>query len=337
MSMARIDTVELGRNGPLVGLQGLGCMNFRTDADDPHQWDALVAALNAGATLFDTADVYGAGASEEFLARFVRSHRDEVILATKFGRVRRAAEPGDGQTIRNDRAYIRQAVNASLGRLDVDAIDLYYMHRRDGLTPLAESVGAMAELVMEGKVRFLGLCEVSGDELREAYAVHPITAVQSEWSLFARDVETSLVATAVELGVAIVPFSPLGRGFLTGTFTDATTELAHDDYRRLHPRLNGGNARANAALLEPVHTIAATHGATLGQIALAWVHQRASVHGLTAVVPIPGTRRPERVAENLSATRIVLSVDELTLLEGLAVEVAGERFTSMTRPAPDCT
>ncbi|MGO4456129.1 aldo/keto reductase [Streptomyces sp. M-16] len=326
-----IERVELGRGGPVVGVQGLGCMGmseFYGDTDETAARATLDAALAAGVTLFDTADAYGSGANEEFLAPFVAAHRDEITLATKFALERRADDPAY-RGIRNDRAYIRGAVEDSLRRLGVDVIDLYYMHRRDPAVPFAESVGAMAELVQEGKVRHLGLSEVTGAELREAYAVHPIAALQSEWSLFSRDVERSAVGAAAELGVAFVPYSPLGRGFLTGAFADAAADLAAGDYRQHQPRFTGDNAKANAALLDPVREIAAAHGASPAQIALAWVQQRAAVHGLT-VVPIPGTRKPERVAENTAATRITLSAPELALLEPIAGRVAGDRYPDMT-------
>ncbi len=331
MSIEKISTVALGGNGPRVGVQGLGCMGmseFYGDTDEAAARDALDAALEAGVTLFDTADVYGAGANEEFIAPFVKAHRDEITLATKFAIVRKADDP-HYRGIRNDRAYVRQAVEGSLRRLGVDVIDLYYMHRRDPRVPLAESVGAMAELVTEGKVRHLGLSEVTGAELREAHAVHPIAALQSEWSLFSRDVERSAVPAAAELGVAFVPYSPLGRGFLTGAFADASKELSGDDFRQFQPRFTGDNAKANAALLEPVRRIAAAHGATPGQIALAWVQQRARVWNL-AVVPIPGTRKRSRVLENTAATRITLSAEELALLEPIAQKVAGDRYPDMS-------
>lgn len=214
-------------------------------------------------------------------------------------------------------------------RLNTDVIDLYYMHRRDPLVPFAESVGAMAELVREGKVKQLGLSEVTGDELREAHAVHPIAALQSEWSLFSRDVELSAVPAAVELGVTFVPYSPLGRGFLTGAFADAVKELGKGDFRQHQPRFTGENAKTNAALLEPVHKIAAAHGATAAQVALAWVQQRAQVHGL-AVVPIPGTRKRSRLLENVGATRLVLTDQELEQLEPIAGQVAGDRYPDMS-------
>ncbi|MFI5984993.1 aldo/keto reductase [Streptomyces sp. NPDC051555] len=326
----RIARVELGKGGPPVGVQGLGCMGiseFYGDTDEAAARDALGAALEAGITLFDTADVYGRGRNEEFLAPFVAAHRDEITLATKFA-IERTDDP-QYRGVRNDAAYVRQAVEGSLRRLGVDVIDLYYMHRRDPQVPFTESVGAMAELVAQGKVRHLGLSEVTGAELREAHAVHPIAALQSEWSLFSRDVERSAVAAAAELGVAFVPYSPLGRGFLTGAFADAGAELSEGDFRRYQPRFTGDNARANAALLEPVRQVAAAHGATSAQVALAWVHQRASVHGLT-VVPIPGTRKRGRLAENAAATRIALTEAELALLEPIASRVAGDRYPDMT-------
>ncbi|MEV6398384.1 aldo/keto reductase [Streptomyces sp. NPDC051907] len=330
MSNTKIEQVRLGAGGPLVGVQGLGCMGmseFYGETDLAAARDTLDAALEAGVTLFDTADVYGRGANEEFLAPFVAAHRDEITLATKFA-IERTDDP-HYRGIRNDRAYIRQAVEASLRRLGTDVIDLYYMHRRDPLVPFAESVGAMAELVEEGKVKHLGLSEVTGAELREAHAVHPIAALQSEWSLFSRDVERSAVGAAAELGVAFVPYSPLGRGFLTGAFADAGKELSQDDFRQYQPRFTGENAVANAALLEPVHKIAAAHGATAAQTALAWVQQRAEAHGL-AVVPIPGTRKRGRLLENVAATRLTLSAEELAVLEPIAAQVAGDRYPDMS-------
>ncbi|UQX01031.1 aldo/keto reductase [Streptomyces sp. RerS4] len=330
-AQGHIERAELGKGGPLVGVQGLGCMGmseFYGDTDEAAARATLDAALAAGVTLFDTADAYGSGANEEFLAPFVAAHRDEITLATKFALERRADDPSY-RAIRNDPAYVRRSVEGSLRRLGVDVIDLYYMHRRDPAVPFSESVGAMAELVREGKVRHLGLSEVTGAELREAYAVHPIAALQSEWSLFSRDVERSAVGAAAELGVAFVPYSPLGRGFLTGAFVDAGVELSAGDFRTSQPRFTGDNAKANAALLAPVREVADAHGATPAQIALAWVQQRASVHGLT-VVPIPGTRKPGRVAENTAATRITLTEAELALLEPLAGQVAGDRYPDMT-------
>ena len=328
-SQNRIGTARLGENGPLVGIQGLGCMgmsDFYGDTDEAAARETLETALGAGVTLFDTADMYGMGANEEFLAPFLKAHRDEVVLATKFAIHR---TPDGGREVRNDPAYIRQAVEGSLRRLGIDTIDLYYMHRRDPRVPLSDSVGAMAELVAEGKVRQLGLSEVTGAELREAHAVHPIAAVQSEWSLFSRDVEISVVGAAAELGVTLVPYSPLGRGFLTGAFQDASAELGADDFRRSQPRFSGDNARHNAGLLDPVRKAAKAHDATLGQIALAWVQQRAEVHGLP-VVPIPGTRKPSRVLENVAASHITLNEVELEWLEPIAAAVVGDRYADMS-------
>ncbi len=332
MTTEKIATVPLGSRGPLVGVQGLGCMGiseFYGETDEAAARDTLEAALEAGVTLFDTADMYGLGANERFLAPFLRAHRDEVVLATKYGVVRGQDDP-TARGVSNDPAYIGRAVQASLERLGTDVIDLYYMHRRDPAVPLAESVGAMAELVAAGTVRHLGLSEVTGAELREAHAVHPITALQSEWSVFSRDVEISAVSAAADLGVAVVPYSPLGRGFLTGAFTDAASDLPAGDFRRHQPRFTGENARANAELLQPLREIAAAHDATTAQIALAWVQQRQAVHGLAAVVPIPGTRKRSRLLENAAATRITLTRADLAALEPLAGRASGDRYADMS-------
>lgn len=331
MSNDKISTVALGNGGPQVGVQGLGCMGMTYaygPTDETEARATLDRALDRGVTLFDTADVYGHGRNEEFISPFVRAHRDEITLATKFAIERREDDPSF-QRIRNDRAYIRASVEGSLRRLGVDHIDLYYMHRRDVEVPMEDTVGAMAELVAEGKVGHLGLSEVSPGELRTAHKVHPIAAVQSEWSLFSRDVEQGVVATAAELGIAFVPYSPLGRGFLTGSFVQADAELTSDDWRRRQPRFTGENAAANAALLEPVRRIAGERGATPGQIALAWVQQRARVHGL-AVIPIPGTRRRSRIEENLAAISMELTAAELAELEPIADKVAGGRYADMS-------
>ncbi|MFI8294980.1 aldo/keto reductase [Streptomyces nigra] len=330
MSDGRITTAPLGADGPEVGVQGLGCMGM-SFAYGPSDADAsratLERALDLGVTLYDTADAYGSGENERFLAPFFKAHRDEVVIATKFGLAIHPDDPTK-RIIRNDEPYIRRCVEASLKRLDVDVIDLYYMHRRQVEIPLEDTVGVMADLVREGKVRQLGLSEVTAGELRQAQAVHPIAAVQSEWSLFSRDIETGVVPAARELGVTLVPYSPLGRGFLTGSFARAE-ELSADDFRRQQPRYTGENAAANAALLDPLRAIAEARGATPGQIALAWVQQRAAVHGLP-VVPIPGTRSPARVEENTAATRIELDAAELALLEPLADRVSGTRYADMS-------
>lgn len=326
-----IARVRLGAEGPEVGVQGLGCMGMSfaygpTDADEARA--TLERSLELGVTLYDTADVYGMGDNERFLAPFVKAHRDEIVLATKFALAIDPADPTK-RIIDNTPSYIRSSVDASLRRLDTDVIDLYYVHRRSPDVPIEETVGVLAELVAAGKVKHLGLSEVTGTELRAAHAVHPIAALQSEWSLFSRDIERGVVPAAADLSVALVPYSPLGRGFLTGSFVSADKELGEDDFRRQQPRFTGANASANAALLAPVRTVADAHGASLGQIALAWVQQRATVHGLP-VVPIPGTRRRVRVEENTAATRITLTDDQLALLEPIADAVAGDRYADMT-------
>ncbi|WP_045557923.1 aldo/keto reductase [Streptomyces sp. FxanaA7] len=325
----RIATARLGADGPEVGVQGLGCMgmSFAYGPSDAAESRAtLERALELGVTLYDTAHAYGAGENERFLSPFFKAHRDEVVVATKFGL---AVDPDDPtkRIIRNDAAHIRESVEGSLRRLDVDVIDLYYMHRRDVGVPIEETVGVMADLVRAGKVKQLGLSEVTAAELRTAHTVHPIAALQSEWSLFSRDIEASVVPTARELDVTLVAYSPLGRGFLTGSFAKAE-DLTADDFRRQQPRFTGDNAAANAALLDPIREVAASHDATLGQVALAWVHQQSAMHGLP-VVPIPGTRKPGRVEENTAATRIVLGEEDMTLLEPIAAKVAGDRYADM--------
>ncbi|MFB7930467.1 aldo/keto reductase [Streptomyces sp. NPDC056039] len=329
MTDGRITTAKLGDDGPEVGVQGLGCMGMNfgygpSDADASRA--TLERALELGVTLYDTADAYGAGENERFLSPFFKAHRDEIVIATKFA----LSIPPDDPTrrvVRNDPPYIREAVEASLKRLDIDAIDLYYMHRRDVNVPIEESVGTMAELVREGKVKHLGLSEVTAGELHAAHAVHPIAAVQSEWSLFSRDIETNVVPAARDLGVTLVAYSPLGRGFLTGSFASAD-DLSSGDFRRQQPRFTGENATANGALLDPLRTIAETHNASIGQIALAWTHQQSTVHNLP-VIPIPGTRKPSRVEENTAATRIVLTEEELAQLNPIAAKVAGNRYADM--------
>ncbi|WP_405178375.1 aldo/keto reductase [Nocardia sp. NBC_01377] len=326
-----LPTAPLGASGIDVGIQGLGCMGmseFYGPSDLTESRATLELALESGVTLFDTADVYGSGHNEEFLSGFVRANRDRVVLATKFAIVRKADDPAF-RGIENSPDYIRAAVDASLRRLGIDTIDLYYMHRRDPRVPLEESVGAMAELVAQGKVRALGLSEVTGPELRAAHAVHPIAALQSEWSLFSRDVERTAVPAAAELGVTFVPYSPLGRGFLTGSFTAADELADKNDFRRAMPRFSGSNATANAELLAPLRAIADARGVSLAQVALAWAHSRADAHGVP-VVPIPGTRSRIRLAENTAAAALALTADELASLEPIADRVAGPRYADMT-------
>jgi aryl-alcohol dehydrogenase-like predicted oxidoreductase len=328
-----LPTVPLGTGGPLVGAQGLGCMGmseFYGPTAPAQARETLETALDLGITMFDTADLYGRGENERLLGPFVRAHRQQIFLATKFGIVRRENEQ-TWHEVRGDRAYVRQSADASLLRLGIDVIDLYYAHRRDTSVPIEETVGAMAELVQEGKVRHLGLSELTGPELRAAHSIHPIAALQSEWSLFTRDVEISAIPAAADLGVALVAYSPLGRGFLASTFTGAR-QLSTGDARLTLPRFTGDHARTNAALLEPVRRIAERREVTPGQIALAWVHQRTQIHGLT-VVPIPGTRHPSRLRENTAAVDLTLSDSELAELEPLAAKVAGAPYLDMSSTA----
>ncbi|MEU6191265.1 aldo/keto reductase [Nocardia sp. NPDC047038] len=323
-----LPTTTLGTSGIEVGTQGLGCMGmseFYGPSDLTESRATLDRALELGVTLFDTADVYGSGHNEEFLSDFFGAERDRLVIATKFGIVRKADDPAF-RGFDNSPAYIRAAVEGSLRRLRVDTIDLYYMHRKDPAVPIEDTVGAMAKLVREGKVRALGLSEVTGAELRAAHAVHPIAAVQSEWSLFSRDVERTVVPAAAELGVTFVPYSPLGRGFLTGSFTGTADR---SDFRSTMPRFTGENAARNAELLDPLRAIAEARGITLAQVALAWVHAQAAVHGL-AVVPIPGTRSRTRLADNVAAATISLTADELATLEPIASRVTGTRYADMS-------
>ncbi|MGW5380580.1 aldo/keto reductase [Nocardia sp. NPDC003999] len=323
-----LPTTTLGTSGIEVGTQGLGCMGmseFYGPSDLTESRATLDRALELGVTLFDTADVYGSGHNEEFLSDFFGAERDRLVIATKFGIVRKADDPAF-RGFDNSPAYIRAAVEGSLRRLRVDTIDLYYMHRKDPAVPIEDTVGTMAELVREGKVRALGLSEVTGAELRAAHAVHPIAAVQSEWSLFSRDVERTVVPAAAELGVTFVPYSPLGRGFLTGSFTGTADR---SDFRSTMPRFTGENAARNAELLDPLRAIAEARGITLAQVALAWVHAQAAVRGL-AVVPIPGTRSRTRLADNVAAATISLTADELATLEPIASRVTGTRYADMS-------
>jgi aryl-alcohol dehydrogenase-like predicted oxidoreductase len=320
-----IPSVNLGAHGPRVGTQGLGTMAMATgvygDTDEREAVATLEHALESGVTLFDTADMYGDGRGEQFVGQFARRHRDEIILATKFAFVLKEGTQYEF-SLNNRPEYIRSAVDASLRRLGIDVIDLYYMHRRDPEVPLADSIGAMADLVAAGKVRYLGLSEVTGAELREAHAIHPIAAIQSEWSLFSRDVELTSVPVAAELGIAFVPYSPLGRGMLTGAIQ--STNFDASDVRGFFPRFGEGAFEANAALVAEIGKIAQARGASAAQVALAWVYSRADLHGLT-VVPIPGTRKRSRLDENLGALDVSLMPEDLQLLDQLAKDVQGGR------------
>jgi len=314
--------IRLGTDGPLVGIQGLGCMGmseFYGATDLAQARATLDQALDLGVTLFDTADMYGLGANESFLSDFVRGNRSQVVIATKFGYTRTPADPDDW-SLSNHPAYIRRAVEQSLARLNIDVIDVYYMHRRTPDVPLEESVGAMADLVAQGKVRALGLCEVSADELRRAHAIHPIAALQSEWSLFSRTIEQQVVPAASSLGITVVPFAPLGRGLLTGKGFSAT--LTANDSRRSFPRFQRQNQEANAQLVSTLDALALRKGISSAQLGLAWLYARARQLDVT-LVPIPGTRRPARLSENVGAASVSLTDDELAAIAPLAEAVKG--------------
>ena len=305
-------TTGLG-DGLTVSALGYGAMGL-ADVYGPAQDDESLAtlhhAVDVGVTFLDTADLYGAGSNERLLARLLADRRDEVTLATKFGIT---TQDGDLTTMatRGDAAYVRQACDASLGRLGLDHIDLYYQHRPDVTVPIEETVGAMAELVEAGKVRHLGLSEASADTLRRASAVHPIAALQTEWSLFSRDIETDIVPASRELGIGLVPYSPLGRGLLTGTVT-SLDGLQDDDFRRGVPRFQGDNLDRNLTAVAVVREIAAECGATAGQVALAWLAAQGD-----DVVSIPGTKRRTYLEENVGALDVVLSAEDLARLDAL--------------------
>ncbi len=322
-----IPTRTLGQ-GLEVSAQGLGCMSMSGvygPADDDEGVATIRRALDLGVTFLDTADVYGLGHNEKLVGQAIAGRRDEVVLATKFGIVRRSDDRSfrgiDGRP-----EYVRSACDASLERLGVDQIDLYYQHRADPNVPIEETVGAMAELVTAGKVRHLGLSEAAADTIRRAHPVHPISALQSEWSLWSRDVEREAVPTARELGVGIVPYSPLGRGFLTGAVS-STEDLGRGDFRRGTPRFEGENFSRNLEVVERVRTIAAEKGITPGQLALAWVQAQGN-----DVVPIPGTKRRTYLEENIGALDVQLTPDDIAELEAVASTsaVSGDRAADMT-------
>lgn len=324
MTLPRTELVP----GFTVSPQGFGGMAL-TDVygglDPDEALKTLHHAVDVGVTFIDTADVYGAGTNEELVGRLLAQRRDEVELATKFGIEGGAASHYTG--VRGDAAYVRSAAEASLRRLGTDVIDLYYMHRRDTTVPIEETVGAMAGLVADGKVRHLGLSEVTADELAAAHAVHPITAVQSEWSIWSRDVERRVVPAAARLGVGFVPYSPLGRGFLTGTVQRES--LSENDFRRRVPRFGAEAMQANASIVEAVQSVALNAGATPAQVALAWLVAQGRRFGLP-VVPIPGTRKPERIDENVGALHVQLSEADLDVLDAAADLVVGERSANPT-------
>ncbi len=313
---------QLGRSGVSVSAIGLGCMgmsDFYGAADEVKSIETIHRAIDLGVDFFDTADIYGPFTNEELVGRAIRDRRGRVVLATKFGNVR--AADGKFLGVNGSPEYVRQACDASLRRLGVNEIDLYYQHRVDPATPIEETVGAMAELVQAGKVRHLGLSEAAPGTIRRAHAVHPIAALQTEYSLWSRDPEGELLDTCRELGIAFVAYSPLGRGFLTGRYR-SIDDLAPDDWRRNNPRFQGDNFQKNLDLVGKVEQLAKAKGSTPAQLALAWLLSRGE-----DVIPIPGSTRSERVRENAGAASVKLSADDLRSLDALAPTVAGERYT----------
>ncbi len=316
-----METRSLGGEGLQVSSLGLGCMGmseFYGAADEGESLRTLERALELGINFWDTADAYGPYTNEELLGRFLRGRRDTVVLATKFGIVRSADKTARSYSATPE--YVRAACDASLKRLQTDHIDLYYMHRLDPSTPIEDTVGAMAELVRAGKVRYLGLSEVSSDTLVRAHAVHPISAVQSELSLWSRDVEETLFPTLQRLGIGFVPYSPLGRGFLTGQITSPDS-FAPDDFRRALPRFQPEHFQKNLELLDAVKSLAQAKNCTPSQLALAWVLARGP-----DFVPIPGTKRVSYLEENAGAVNVTLTPTEIDALDKLSVLTSGERY-----------
>ncbi|TKK84287.1 aldo/keto reductase [Herbidospora galbida] len=315
-----METRTLGRL--TTSALGLGCMgmsDFYGPGDDAESIATIHRALDLGITLLDTADAYGPFTNEKLVGRAVRGRRDQVVIATKFGIQR--ADDGTRLGINGHPDYVRASAEASLSRLGVDHIDLYYQHRVDPDVPVEDTWGAMKELVDAGKVRALGISEAAPQTVRRAHAVHPITAGQYEYSLFTRDLEADLLPTLRELGIGLVPYSPLGRGLLTGAVD--LGDLREDDFRRTNPRWEDANLKANMALVGEVAAVARAHDATAAQVALAWVLAQGD-----DVVPIPGTRRAARVEENIAATGLTLSGAELAALGDLADQVAGDRYNA---------
>ena len=320
-----MDTRTLGAQGLQVSELGLGCMGmseFYGTADEDEALATIDRALALGITFLDTADMYGPFVNEQLVGRAIAGRRDEVVVATKFGNVR--GEDGSFGGIRGDAEYVRSCCEASLQRLGIETIDLYYQHRVDPETPIEETVGAMAELVAEGKVRHLGLSEAGPDTIRRAHAVHPISALQTEYSLFERGVEAEILPAVRELGIGFVPYSPLGRGFLTGTIRSQADLDANDSRLERFPRFERENLERNVALLEKLDGLAERAGCTTGQLAIAWVLAQGD-----DVVPIPGTKRVARLEENAGAADVTLDADVLAELDAAfpAGVAAGERYT----------
>jgi aryl-alcohol dehydrogenase-like predicted oxidoreductase len=318
----------LGTQGLTVAAEGLGCMGmseFYGEGDDAESIQVIHAALELGVTMLDTADIYGPYTNEQLVGRAIADRRDEVVLATKFGIVRDPEDP-TRRGVNGRPEYVHRSCEGSLRRLGVDHIDLYYQHRVDPQVPIEETVGAMAELVEDGKVRFLGLSEAAPETIRRAHAVHPISALQSEYSLWSRDVEDEVLPTLRELGIGLVAYSPLGRGFLTGRFSKPE-DFGPDDFRSHNPRFQGENFARNLELVERVRELAAGHNCTPGQLALAWV-----LGAGKDVVPIPGTKRLRYLEENVAATEITLSDEDRRVLDDAAPvgAAAGERYPDMS-------
>ncbi|GAC1571074.1 MAG: aldo/keto reductase [Candidatus Elarobacter sp.] len=322
----------MGTHGPEVSALGLGCMGmsefYNDRRDESESLRTIHRAIELGIDVLDTADMYGLGRNEELVGRAIADRRDRVFLATKFGNVR--SEDGTFAGVNGSPGYVRSACEASLGRLRVDTIDLYYQHRVDPNTPIEETVGAMAELVRSGKVRYLGLSEAAPDTIRRAQAVHPIAALQTEYSLWTRDVERDGVLDTVrELGIAFVPYSPLGRGFLTGTFR-SESDLDANDSRRMHPRFQGDNLAANVKLADAVKALATRKRCTPAQLALAWLLARGD-----DVVPIPGTKRVAYLEDNAGAVDVHLTPDDLRAIDDVLPPgaTAGERYPAASMAA----
>ncbi len=314
-------TRKLGTNGPTVSAIGLGCMGmsaFYGAGDDAESTATIHRALDLGCNFLDTSDMYGPHTNERLVGAAIAGRRDEVVLATKFG-IRLDGDP-PRRSISGTPDYVREACEGSLARLGVDHIDLYYQHRVDPDTPIEETVGAMAELVAAGKVRHLGLSEASAETIRRAHAVHPIAAVQTEYSLWTRHVEDEILPTLRELGIGLVAYSPLGRGFLSGRFS-SPEELDDGDFRRHGPRFTGENLARNRELVARVRELADDHGVTPGQLALAWVLAQGE-----DIVPIPGTKRRTYLEENLAAADVELSPDDLARIADVVGAAAGDRY-----------